>query len=241
MRKRMLGSGWKAKMNCSTPNTRGVILRSLVFLGASAAALALTARIASAQQTASHPMTAPRHPVVTARGAYRPQVSASPPAARAIVPMPIARPVVPLRPAYPVHVARPLQLPRVIDPGTHGVEQNSPRAIFGAPRLIAPFFFSGSFSESSGLAGSVSRFGGMPLGFGLWPACDSAAMPGRFWTVGPCFGLGSYSTELTTPAPAPPATYIPPLTLFESPPSSGPAAAQPPSAPGQPATMVLYL
>jgi hypothetical protein len=80
----------------------------------------------------------------------------------------------------------------------------------------------------------------MPLGFGLWPACDSAGMPGRFWTVGPCFGLGSYSAELTQ-TPAQPVPYVPPLTLFESQLSPGPAAAQPPSAPAPPATMNLYL
>lgn len=223
-------------MICSTPNTWGLILRSLAFVFATAAALASAPGITSAQQTADHSVAAPRHPVVVAGGAYRLPASASPPA-RAVVPRQTARPIAPTRPAYTVRVASPVRVSRVIDPGAHVVEQNFFRAIFEAPRFIAPFFFSAPFP---GLAGSVSRVGGMPLGFGLWPACDSAATPGVFWTVGPCFGLGSYSAELT-PSPAQPAPYIPTLTLFESQPASGPAAAQPPSAPAPPATMVLYL
>ena len=218
----------------STPNKWRLTLRLLAFVLASAAALASTPRTTSAQETAGHPVAAARHPVVIARGAYRPSASTLPPA-RASVPMRIARPVAPSRPAYPVHVATPLSVSRVIDPGTHAVERNSFRAtFFEPPRLGA------SFPRSFGLAGSVSQFGDMPLGFGLWPACDSAATPGRFWTVGPCFGLGSYSAELT-PVAAQPAPYIPTLTLFESQPPSGPAAAAPPSAPAAPTTMILYL
>jgi hypothetical protein len=218
----------------STPNRWRLILRSLAFVFATAGALAPTPRITSAQQTTDHSVAAPRHPVVIARRAYRPPASALPPA-RASVPMRIARPVAPSRPAYPVHVARPLSISRVTDPGTHVAERNSFRAIFFEPPR-----FGASFPRSSGLAGTVSRFGDLPLGFGLWPACDSAATPGRFWTVGPCFGLGAYSAELT-PAAAQPAPYIPTLTLFESQPPPGPAAAAPPSAPAPPTTMILYL
>lgn len=150
--------------------------------------------------------------------------------------MQIARPVAPSKPAYTVRVASPVRVSRVIDPGADAAERNSFRAIFEAPHF-APFFFIAPFP---GLAGSLSHFGGLPLGFGLWPACDSAATPGVFWTVGPCFGLGSYSAELTA-TPEQPAPYLPPLTLFESQPPSGQTAAQPPSAPTPPATMVLYL
>ncbi|HXU21903.1 MAG TPA: hypothetical protein VN788_15075 [Verrucomicrobiae bacterium] len=229
-------------MVCSTPNTRGLILRSLVFLSATAAALVSMPRMTSAQHTAGHTVAEPTHPVVIARGAYRPPASASRPVpvsrpARAIVPVPMARPVAPSRPArstYPVRVTTPLPGLRVIEP-THVAGRNS----FRAPRFVVPFFFTASIPESSGLAGSVSQFGGLPLGFGLWPACDSATTPGRFWTVGPCFGLGSYSAELT-PAPAQTGPYIPPLTLFESAPPSGQAAAQPPSGPAPTTTRVLY-
>jgi len=118
-------------------------------------------------------------------------------------------------------------------------EANLLRAAFDSSRFIAPFFFSAPFPQNFGIAGSVLPFGGMPLGFGLWPACDSARMPGVFWTVGPCFGLGSYFAELA-PIAAPPAPYLAPLVLF-SPPPSGPGATQAPSAPGPPATMTLYL
>lgn len=217
-------------MVCSTPNRWGLIVRSMVFLCAAAAALASTPRVTSAQQTADHPAAAPRHTVVIARGAYRPPAIASP-RAHASVPMQIARPVAPSRPGYAVRVASPVRVSRVIDPGVHAAERSSFRTIFEGPRFIAPF---------PGVAGSVSHFGGLPLGFGLWPACDSAATPGVFWTVGPCFGLGSYSAELTA-TPAQPAPYTPTLTLFESQAVSGPAAVQPPSAPAPPATMILYL
>ncbi|HEY6444062.1 MAG TPA: hypothetical protein VIY66_12065 [Candidatus Acidoferrales bacterium] len=198
--------------------------------------------MSSAQQTAGQPVAAPRHPVVIARGAYRPPAFTSPPP-RAIVPMPIARSVGPSRLAvspYAVHLASPLRVPRLMDPGANAAERNSFRAILEAQRFIAPFFFSASFPRSFGLAGSISQFGSLPLGFGLWPACDSATTPGRFSTVGPCFGLGSYSAELA-PTPPQPAPYFPQLTLFESQLPSGPAAAQPPSPPAPPTTMDLYL
>jgi hypothetical protein len=219
-------------MVCSTPNTWGRILRSLVFLSAFAA-LASTPHTTKAQQTASQSGAAPRHPVVIAGGAYRLPAPTLPPA-RANVPMLVAPSVAPSRPAgsaHPVRFANPLRAPSVIDPAARP-EWNSGAIFFKVPPFSA--WFAGSF----GLPGSVSQFGGMPLGFGLWPACDSATTPGVFWTVGPCFGLASYSPELT-PTPAQPAPYLPPLTLFESEPSSGPAAAQPPSAPAPPTTMVL--
>ena len=217
----------------STPNRWRLILRSLAFVSATAAALAATPPTTSAQQNADHSAAAPRHHVAIARGAYRPPSSLPP--ARGSVPMQIARPVAPSKPAYPVHLGRPLNVSRVIDAGAHAGEWDSFRGIFfEPPRFGAPF------PRSFGLAGSVSQFGDLPLGFGLWPACDSASTPGRFWTVGPCFGLGAYSAELT-PTAAQPAPFIPTLTLFEGQPPSGPAAEQPSSAPSPPTTMILYL
>jgi hypothetical protein len=113
------------------------------------------------------------------------------------------------------------------------------RAGFGTPRLIRPFFLSEPFAGEFGVAGTVSRFGGLPLGFGLWPACDSSATPGVFWTVGPCFGLGSYSAQLA-PAAAP-APYVLPLVLFSPPPSGAAARPQQPSPSGPQPPITLYL
>lgn len=128
-------------------------------------------------------------------------------------------------------------------------QQDSLGAIFETPSFFEPFFFSAPFPGSFGYAGSVSQLGGMPLGFGLWPACDSAGMPGVFWTVGPCFGEGTYSQELTAGlsneyllGTAPPPAYIMPLTfLVETGPAPGQVAEQNPSAPTPPPTMLLYL
>ncbi|MGH9496175.1 MAG: hypothetical protein ACRD3B_14345 [Candidatus Sulfotelmatobacter sp.] len=222
--------------------TRYLVPSLLVVFAAAALALDLTPIMATAQQTAVHSAISPRHPGVIAGRAYRAPRPATP-VARASVPMPTVRPGTPSRPAWPayrVRVASAVRVPRAVGPVSRVVERHSFRAIFDAPhRFIGPFFFSAPFPRSSGLAGSVSQFGGLPLGFGLWPACDSAATPGRFWTVGPCFGIGSYSAELA-PSATPPVPYTPPLILF-SPPPSGPAAAQPPSAPGPSPTMTLYL
>ena len=85
------------------------------------------------------------------------------------------------------------------------------------------------------------------MGFGLWPACDSAGTSGVFWATGPCFGIGSYSELIPGPTSefllgtTPPPSYIVPLAfLAESERAPGPVATNP--RPPSPApSMVLYL
>jgi hypothetical protein len=223
-------------MICSTPKNWHRIRRILMAVGAVALWLASTPGIARAQQSAAHAATAPRHPAVIAGGAYRPRAVASPQIA------PLAAPARPGGLFYRVQLASAPGTARVFGIGPQGylLGPDFIAGIFGAARFIEPFFFGPPFVGNFGIAGSVSQLGGMPLGFGLWPACDSATTPGVFWTVGPCFGLGSYSAELT-PAPAQPGPYIPPLFLFSPPPSGQAATQQPPSAPSPPSTLTLYL
>lgn len=203
------------------------IRRSLLFL--SAAALLSTPGRARAQQSAGHAGAAVGHPVRIAGGA-RPGPGAATRPARVGVPVTMPR------------VARGVQPVRVFS------LQNSFRSIFAVPSFSEPFFFGAPFPSGFGYAGSVSQFGGMPLGFGLWPACDSAGTPGVFWTVGPCFGVGFYSEKLTAGlgteyllGTAPPPVYILPLIFLETQPEAGPPAEQNPSAPSPAPTMLLYL
>ncbi len=71
-------------------------------------------------------------------------------------------------------------------------------------------------------------------------------MPGVFWTVGPCFGIGDYPTESEAtqneylPGTTPPSTYFLPLFFAETP-ESGPAPQQNAGAPAPAPTMLLYL
>jgi len=175
-------------------------------------------------QTTAHSATAPRHPVVAAV-----------PTARTPIPPQIARPVAQPRPAWPAYPPRSVT-ERGVAP--HVALLGSSFHAGFRTRFIEPFFFGAPFG-GFGIAGSVTQFGGLPLGFGLWPACDSAATPGVFWTVGPCFGLGSYPQ--LAPSAAPAVSYLPPLVLFSPVPSGPPTAPQRPSAPAPPPTMTLYL
>jgi hypothetical protein len=221
-------------MLSSARKTRHFISTLFMEFAAALLALILAPWIASAQQTTGHAATAPpRRPGVIAGGMYRAPAPAS--ASPGVVVSPPIRSIAQSRPggaAYPVRFAGVVQTPRLIDPRVPVA------ATFRAPVFLAPFFLGPAFPGELGLAGSVSQLGGMPLGFGLWPACDSAKTPGVFWTVGPCFGLGSYAPELA-PSAAPPLS-VAPLVLF-SPPPSGPAVTPPPSAPGPPPPMMLYM
>jgi hypothetical protein len=121
---------------------------------------------------------------------------------------------------------------------------NFSQAVFETPVFFQPFFLSAPFPGEFGFGLGSER---LPLGFGLWPACDSAANPGVFWTVGPCFGLGSYSSELAPVVQgeyplgfAPTSGYIFP-TIFLATPPSGTAAQPAPGALAPPPTMILYL
>jgi len=232
-------------MACSAPNTWRSTRRSLLL--STAAALALTPGTAVAQQSASHPASAPRHPVVIV-GAAHPVAAAMP---RARVATPLTTPRTGVRPRWPASTVRNADVPPVardVQPARDFPERDSFQPIFETPAFFQPFFFSAPFAGGFGFAGSVSRFDGMPMGFGLWPACDSAGTPGVFATVGPCFGIGSYSEELAPSVgseyplgAAPPSGSVFPLIFLATPPVSGPPAAQNPGAPAPAPTMLLYL
>jgi hypothetical protein len=231
-----------AEMARSTPQWWHWIRRSPLFL--SAVAIALTPGMVRAQQSAAGHVW---HPGATAGGMHPAPVLTRPPV-RASVPTAMARtpPAVRLR-RWPVSGGRFANAPRA----TRGVQPvgifllpGSGRPAFRAPIFFRPFSFGVGFPGGFGYAGSMSQPGGMPLGFGLWPACDSAATPGVFWTIGPCFGIGDYSLGSTAtqneylPGTAPPSTYLLPLFFSEEP---GPVAQQNPSSPAPAPTMLLYV
>lgn len=213
-----------------TPKQRNWIRRSLLFL--SLVALTLAAGMARAQQSGAHVW----HPSPIAAGA-RPAPTVVRPPARSSV----ASPASAGRFASAPRVMRSVQPVRVL------VTHDSLRPILTVPIFFGRFPFGGGFLGGFGFgyAGPASQSGEVPLGFGLWPACDSASIPGVFWSVGPCFGIGDYSAESAAgsrypPGSAPPSTYLLPL-LFAEEPQSATAPQQNPSAAAPAATMLLYL
>ena len=167
-----------------------------------------------AQQNTAHPAPVTTHPNVT-----RP----APIAARPVMQPPVPRTA------------------RRVYSGPSTPPQGQARQ-FSRAFLSRPFFLGGAF-VGFGRDGSFSRPSNLPLGFGLWPACDSAGVPGVFWSVGPCFGIGDYSAESAAanaypPGTAPPSGYLLPLFFGEEPP---PASAAPSAnAPAPVSTAVLY-
>jgi hypothetical protein len=222
---------WRWRPWCS-------IGRSLQFL--SVAALALAPLAVQAQQTAGHTATTAVHP--------RPIIMMTPPA-RPSGPVAIRR-VSPVT-GWATNLGRFVSAPRVFRADQFATIRLAPLSDSFAPSLRAPVFFrpfsfGGAFPGNFGYPGSVSQLGGMPLGFGLWPACDSAGTPGVFWTVGPCFGIGDYSAESAASAgnEYPPGAAFSTANLFpiiavEEQPSSA-AAEKNPNAPSPSPTMVLY-
>jgi len=226
----------------STPNDWRGIRRSLLFFAA--AALALRPGGARAQQTASHAAPPAKHPVVMMTPP-RTGATVAPGAARASAPFAAPRTGMPLRwPVTPVRFAGAPPVAKGAGAFERFPGENFAESIFETPGFFQPFFLTAPFPGSFGFVPGSER---LPIGFGLWPACDSAANPGVFWTVGPCFGIGSYSEELAPTASngyplgaAPPSGYIFPLIFLATQPSG--AAAQPASgALAPPPTMILYL
>jgi len=212
-----------------TPKQQNWIRRSLLFVGV--VALILAPGAARSQQSAAHAW----HPSPIVNS-VRPTV----------VRVPVRTSV-----ALPASAGRFAGTPRVmriVQPTRILTMRSSLRPISGAPIFFRPFSFGAGFAGGFGFgyAGPASQSGEVPLGFGLWPACDSANVPGVFWSVGPCFGIGDYSASAAaagnaySSGGAPPATYLLPLFFAEEP---RPAAApqQNPSAAAPAATMLLYL
>jgi len=213
-----------------TPRPQNWIRRLLLFVGV--VALILAPGAARSQQSAAH--TWHPSPIVN---------SVRPTVVRVPVRTSMAWPASGERFASTPRVVRIVQPTRIL------TMRSSLRPISGAPIFFRPFSFGAGFAGGFGFgyAGPGSQSGEVPLGFGLWPACDSANVPGVFWSVGPCFGIGDYSAESAaaigssySPGSAPPATFLLPLFFAEEP---QPAAApqQNPGAAVPAATMLLYL
>ncbi len=226
----------------STPIERRWIRRSLRIFAA--AALALMPGMARAQQAASHPAPPAKHPVVMMPPPRTGPTLMQPPM-RMGAPFAAPRAGVPLRWfMLPARYAGAPPLAKGSEAFGRFPAQNFSESVFETPGFIQPFFLSAPFPGSFGF---IPGFQGLPLGFGLWPACDSSANPGVFATVGPCFGIGSYSGELAPVTSngyalgtAPPSGYVFPLIFLATQPSA--AAAQPaPGAVGPPPTMILYV
>lgn len=213
-----------------TPKQRNWIRRSLLFLGV--AALTLATGIARGQQSGAHVW----HPAPIAAGT-RP----APTVVRSPARTGVASPASTGRFASAPRTMRSIQSVRIL------AGSNSLRPVSAAPFFFGRLYFGAGLAGGFGFGyvGPASQSGGVPLGFGLWPACDSANVPGVFWSVGPCFGIGDYSAEpaagSTYPTgTTPPATYLLPL-LFAEEPQPAAATQQNPSAAAPAATMLLYL
>jgi len=211
----------------STPERRHLIRVFSALL--STGLLTLAPGALRAQQNTAHPAPVTTHPNV--------------PRSAPIMARPVMQPHVPrtARPgAWPSGSGR-FSTARRVYSGPSTPPQGQARQ-FSRAFLSRPFFLGGAF-VGFGRDGSFSRPSNLPLGFGLWPACDSAGVPSVFWSVGPCFGIGDYSAESAAanaypPGTAPPSGYLLPLFFGEEPP---PASAAPSAnAPAPVSTAVLY-
>jgi hypothetical protein len=86
----------------------------------------------------------------------------------------------------------------------------------------------------------------LPLGFGMWPACDSASIPGRFWSAGPCFGVEDYQSLATNyqnqqVAEGAPQYYRPSLEFIIQPEEAPSSTTAKPSQPENKPNMVVCL
>jgi hypothetical protein len=214
--------------------------RTLLFLAAPAlalAALTLTPQTTSAQQHPVHPGGRTWRSTGVAAGG-RP-ASTSP--MRVTVPVSVPRAGIAAR--WTTSAPRLANSPLLARAGV-STPYNSSRPI-GARPFARPFFFGRVFPDGFGYGGFASESRELPLGFGLWPACDSAATPGVFWTVGPCFGIGDYSAGQAASAGneygvAGAPSYLPPAFLLEGQ-EAGQSAQQNPGTGAPTPAMVLYL
>lgn len=196
----------------------------------------------------------------------------SQPSMRSIAPLPmplrpalspvataVQRPILnPLPRALPSRIspAPQLAMPRSYAPYTFAEPALSPgvfepnfrptAAWRGIGAFGSPYHLGGWFAPDYGYWQVPSSYQMLPLGFGLWPACDSASIPGRFWTLGPCSGIGDYlSLAATYPnqylmgSEAGP-YYQAPIVIVAQPQSPQSGATQS-SAPEQKANMVICL
>lgn len=227
------------------------------FLGA---AVLITAPMASAQRPAARPVYRSYQRPVISQLPARPAVSRPMPVRPMMYAQPMPVPRVPVRsmprplPARtyvlptahtPYSFAQPAMPPVNFQPAFQPAFQ--PKVAWrgaGPGEYFNWFLFGGALVPDYGFWQVPSNYQMLPLGFGLWPACDSAAMPGRFWTIGPCFGAGdyqlapAYENEYATGNMAP-EYYQEPLFIVEQP--EAPPAAKQSSAPEVKPNMVICL
>jgi len=196
-----------------------------------AIAVAATVSSGQAQHPAAKNTAAVGHPILAA-----PRVRVVPATRPVLASAPAVARVAGIRPSF---AGRWLYGPSAAKTESIGLlpAETSFGWAFGGPTFVRPFFF-GWFAGGFGYPGSVSQVGGLPLGFGLWPACDSAETHGVFWTVGPCFGSG---VQEATPVAAQAQTYILPLMFFEAPRTGEPGTQQNAGPLAAAPTMLLYL
>jgi len=156
----------------------------------------------------------------------------------------------PLMPRFPVgaqgHVAAGLFTPSFFAADDFD-GRRTPGLAPGTRGYAGMGYFGGSFFGGPGGWGSRNNEM-LPLGFGLWPACDSASIPGRFWTIGPCAGMGDYasltpgysSEYMLENVPQPYAYEMAPEIFLQEPQATAPEAKQP-STPAKKPNMVVYL
>jgi hypothetical protein len=228
--------------------------------------------LAASPAYAQRPATAPRPTFrmyqrpIAPRPMPRPMVTRPVPVRPMVYPrmMPVPRPSIrplprpmPVRAYVPPQTITPPQTiaphsfvpytfvkPSVLNPNIR-VSAFQPRSEWlGSRAYFNSFLFGGFLVNDFGYWQPPQNYQMLPLGFGLWPACDSASIPGSFWTAGPCAGIGDYQSlapayqneylEGTAPSP-----YSQPFIFLEEAPG-GPSAQQP-SAPEKKANMVVCL
>ncbi|MGH9616833.1 MAG: hypothetical protein ACRD28_08840, partial [Acidobacteriaceae bacterium] len=232
----------------------------------SLAVIALAVAIGSAPK-AARAQQAAGHPATSTRPIYRTYTQRQPPA-RPVRPMQLAYPrAMPIRRPVIRQFPRPTQArtyvaprtftPRSIVPPKYaqsGFRQaglrDTPSQPTGKWRGLGPrgyfnsYLFGGSFVSDFGYWVPSANYQMLPLGFGLWPACDSAAIPGRFWTIGPCSGIGAYQW-VASPAENvyPPQPYFQtPLEIIEEPQPAAPLSTQKsPAEPAEKPNMIVSL
>ena len=235
-----------------TPNrSLGMQAAWILFL-----AVPFAAPVVQAQQ----PQARPPQPVY--RTYQRPM------AARPVARPMVARPI-PIRPMYPnaMPARRPArQMVRPL-PGTPAVRTSVAPYSFAQPALLAPGFRV-AFQPRGAWIGAGGHFNSLlfdgwplnaygywqvppnqqmlPLGFGMWPACDSASIPGRFWSAGPCFGAGDYQSlapnyQNEQLAQGAPQYYQPPLEFIVQPEAAPSSTTAKPSQPEKKPNMVVCL
>jgi len=210
-------------------------------------AFILIAPVARAQQ---HPATAPH------RAYQRPMLAR--PIVRPIRPT-IARPML-ARPTiyrramparrilgrYPRTSVEPYSFARPAVPA-YDFRGAQPSGAWVGPRgYFNSFPFGGWPLNAYGYSQIPQNYQMLPLGFGMWPACDSAAIPGNFWTTGPCFGPGDYQSlapnnQGLSAAESAPQYYLPPLDFIIQPEASPTSTKAQSAKPAQKQNMVVCL